>query len=282
MRVRKITSLTAGLSFTIVILTSIILYIVPQGRVAYWADWHLWGLDKEQWGAVHINVGLLFLLSLFLHIYYNWKPLMAYLKDRSRRMKIFTPSFTLALLICTATVVGTLFVVPPFSWVLDLNTAFKDSGARKYGEPPYGHAELSTLQSFAKKVDMDGEAAVKRLQEAGFQVNDGKQTLKELATLNQTTPKALFDAMAADKKRPGTGTQGLPESPPPGTGRLSIQDLCDTYGVDTQTLLAALKAKGINADPSEPLRDIAGRHDMDTRDLYEAIQSTVAAPGNSR
>jgi ABC-type Fe3+-siderophore transport system permease subunit len=89
MSMRKITSLTATLSFILTVTTSIILYIVPQGRVAYWSDWRMWGLTKTQWGDVHINVGLLFLLALFLHIYYNWKPLMAYLKDRSKRMVFF-------------------------------------------------------------------------------------------------------------------------------------------------------------------------------------------------
>jgi hypothetical protein len=61
------------------VLTSIILYIVPQGRVAYWADWKLWGLTKTDWGNIHINLGLLFLIALFIHIYYNWKPLINYL-----------------------------------------------------------------------------------------------------------------------------------------------------------------------------------------------------------
>ena len=50
MKMRKITSLTAALSFLLMVLTSIILYIVPQGRVAYWADWRLWGLSKTDWG----------------------------------------------------------------------------------------------------------------------------------------------------------------------------------------------------------------------------------------
>ena len=281
MSMRKITSLTASLSFIVVVVTSVILYIVPQGRVAYWADWHLWGLDKEAWGAIHINTGLLFLLALFLHIYYNWKPLMAYLKDRSRQMKIFTPSFNLALLVCVATVVGTLFMVPPFSWVLDLNTAFKDSGARKYGEPPYGHAELSTLESFAKKVGINAEEARKRMQDAGFNVSNGKQTLKELATINQTTPKALFDVMTGDDNRAVKGKDGLPETAPPGTGRLSLKELCNSYGLDPQALLAALKTKSINADESETLRDIAGRHGMGARELYDVIRSAAPPFGKS-
>ena len=66
MKLRKITSLTAALAFVLMVLTSIILYIVPQGRIAYWADWHLWGLTKTEWGNIHINSGLLFLSFHFL------------------------------------------------------------------------------------------------------------------------------------------------------------------------------------------------------------------------
>ncbi|BBO84095.1 hypothetical protein DSCO28_46610 [Desulfosarcina ovata subsp. sediminis] len=275
MNMRKITSLTATLSFIVVVVTSIILYIVPQGRVAYWADWRLWGLSKEQWGEIHINVGLLFLLALILHIYYNWKPLMAYLKDKRRQMKIFTPAFNVALAICAVTVAGTLFMVPPFSWVLNLNGAFKDAGAEKYGEPPYGHAELSTIQSFAKKVELDPQTALQRLQAAGYQVTDGSETLLELATRNQTTPKALYAAMRpAGAPVPAEG-KGMPDSPPPGTGRLSLADICSTYGLDLQALLAALKTKNISADASESLRDIAKRYGMGPVDLYEVVRSAA-------
>ena len=34
-KIRRITSLTASMAFILMLLTSIILYIVPQGRVAY-------------------------------------------------------------------------------------------------------------------------------------------------------------------------------------------------------------------------------------------------------
>lgn len=63
--------------------TSVILYIVPHGRIAYWSDWHLFGLSKEEWGRIHNNLGVLFLLSLFLNLYYNWKPILFYLKNKT-------------------------------------------------------------------------------------------------------------------------------------------------------------------------------------------------------
>ena len=274
MTVRKITSLTATLAFILMVVTSIILYLVPQGRVAYWADWRMWGLTKTQWGDVHINVGLLFLLALCLHIYYNWKPLMAYLKDRAKQMKVFTPSFNVALTVCVLTVAGTLILVPPFSWVLDFNTVLKDAGAEKYGEPPYGHAELSSLNTFAKKMGIDAGAARQRLENEGFQVAGGDQTLQAMASINSTTPKALYEAMqgAAESTSP---KKGLPDTAAPGTGQLTIAEICTTYGLDSQMLLSALETKNISATTTDSLRNIAERHGMGSVDLYETIKSVA-------
>jgi hypothetical protein len=73
MKLRKITSLTALLAFFFLAATSIVLYVAPQGRVAYWADYRFLPLSKTDWGNIHINLGLLFLFSIILHVYYNWK-----------------------------------------------------------------------------------------------------------------------------------------------------------------------------------------------------------------
>ena len=128
MKIRKITSLTASFAFILMLLTSVILYVVPQGRVAYWADWRFLGLSKTEWGNLHINLGLLFLIALVLHIYYNWKPLMSYLKDKARKMKVFTSEFNVALVITILFIIGTYFLAAPFSWVMNLNDHFKDRG----------------------------------------------------------------------------------------------------------------------------------------------------------
>ena len=46
MNIRKITSMTMLVSFVLLLVNSVILYVVPEGRVAYWADWHMGGLTK--------------------------------------------------------------------------------------------------------------------------------------------------------------------------------------------------------------------------------------------
>jgi hypothetical protein len=68
MSLRRIVSLSMMLSIVGMLVSSIILYIVPQGRIAYWSGWTLLGLSKSQWGAIHTNLGFLMLVSGSFHI----------------------------------------------------------------------------------------------------------------------------------------------------------------------------------------------------------------------
>ena len=47
--------------------SGIILYIAPPGRVANWTNWQVWGLGKDQWGAMERNGWGYFDLSFYLH-----------------------------------------------------------------------------------------------------------------------------------------------------------------------------------------------------------------------
>ena len=213
MTLRKITSLTALLSFILMLLTSIILYIVPEGRVAYWSDWRLWGLSKTQWGALHVNLGFLFVLSGILHIYYNWKPIVSYMKKRGKELTVFTVNFNIAfivLIVCTA---GTYFEIPPFHWVQTLGESIKDAGSRTYGEPPYGHAELSSLKLLSRRLGLDLTTSVTALKKANIRIESETQSILEIAKANGLTPKVVYETMLPEP----VATEGstLPEFPKP-------------------------------------------------------------------
>jgi hypothetical protein len=274
--IRRITSLTASLAFILMVLTSVILYIVPQGRVAYWADWHLWGLTKTDWGNIHINLGLLFLIALSFHIYYNWKPLINYMKDRAKNVKIFTGEFNTALVITIAFVVGTYLMVPPFSWILSLNDHFKDSGAVKYGEPPYGHAELSSLKTFAKKLNLDLSKSMELLNKAGYPIEDDTVTLQAIGKRYGIAPQQIYETVkpaeiAADQNSGNKIT--VPRSPPPGTGNLTLADFCTQYELSSQLVIRELKGKGLTASADLTLKEIASQNQTSPIDLYEIIKS---------
>ena len=149
MNIRRITSLTMFLSFVLLMLTSIILYIVPHGRVAYWADWHLWGISKTEWGNLHINLGVLLLIAFAFHLYFNFNVFMAYLKNKTKELRIINANFNAAFLLTLLFCIGTYFMVPPLSYVIHLGEFITEKADVKYGEPPYGHAELSSLNCFS-------------------------------------------------------------------------------------------------------------------------------------
>ncbi len=68
---RKVTALTLAISGLIELITSVVLYILPSGRVAYWSNYQLFGLSKTEWGNIHITVGTLFVVMGAILRYLN-------------------------------------------------------------------------------------------------------------------------------------------------------------------------------------------------------------------
>ena len=56
---------------------------------------------------------------------------------------------------------------------------------------------------------------------------------------------------------------------------MTIAEICTTYGLDSQMLLAALETKNISATATDSLRNIAERHGMGPVSLYETIKSVA-------
>lgn len=281
MNIRKVTSMTMLISFVLLVLTSIILYIVPQGRVAYWADWHLWGLTKTHWGNLHINLGFLFLLAGLLHICYNWKPLKAYMKNRARELKIFTPSFNVAMILTLVVGVGTYLEVPPMSTVINFGDSIKDAAAEKYGEPPYGHAELSSLKLFSKKQNIDLEKAVQLLEGAGIQFKDSTETLASIASANELSPQEVYKIIeSAVEKSEMNGNVTFPDSPMPGFGNKTLAAICAEFNLMFPAIQRGLAQNGIKAEANMTIKEIATENDTAPMALFEAIHGLVNAEAN--
>ena len=279
MNMRRISSLTSLLTFLITILTSVILYIVPHGRVAYWADWRLWGLTKEDWAGIHTNVGFLFLLALVVHVFYNWKAILLYLKTKSKSLRIVTPEFNVALLLTVICILGTYFGLPPFSTVLNISEGFKEAAIQKYGEPPYGHAELSSLKTFTKKTNLDLDKAMVLLATAGYKFDSAEMTLKEVAERHGISPQDLYKVMKSAERKNEirmdavTGKVLMPEEPVPGTGRLTLADLCSQYGINMKQVTRHLKEQGLEAEVSDTIKKIGEKNDLNPTDVYLKIRA---------
>lgn len=195
MTFRKTTSLTTLISFVLLLFSSIILYVTPQGKIAFWANWKMIGLNKEQWEALHTNLGFLFIVAGIAHTVLNWKPIVAYMKNKSKQLKIFTADFNLALGITLIITLLTLFELPPIIGIRNFNDDLKAAAAKKYGKPPYSHAEASPLNSFCKRTGLELETAIDQLNTAGIEGVSKDATLADLAETNGKTPQQVYEAM---------------------------------------------------------------------------------------
>ncbi len=269
LKIRKLVSLTAFLSFIGLVITSVILYFLPHGRIAYWNDWHLWGLSKDDWDALHINLGVLFLVAICFHIYLNWSALVNYLKNKARKLVIFTKEFGLALVLVIAFIVGTIAYVPPFSSIVNFSESLKNIVSKKYAEPPYGHAELSSLAVFCRKTGINLADALRRLKSEGVAVKNSKETIKEIAKANGMTPEEVYRKMLP--KEPQQFNYLL-ETPRPGLGKMTLSEFCNGYHLSVDDVLDILSKSRIEARPEMTMKQIANENGMTPLDVYYVIK----------
>ena len=103
---RGMTSFFTLFGFLVMSITGLILYIVPEGRVAYWTFWDLIGLSKTDWDNIHILSSILFIIAGGFHIYFNWKPLMNYFRDKVTHTVKLRKELVISLVISLSDVPG--------------------------------------------------------------------------------------------------------------------------------------------------------------------------------
>lgn len=276
---RKITSMTMLVSLVLLVLNSIVLYVVPEGRVAYWADWRFWGLTKTEWGDQHVTIGFLFIAAGLLHLYYNWAAIKNYMKNRLKEIRVFTLPFNVGLLITALVTVMTYFHVPPVNMILELGAHFKEAGAEKYGEPPYGHAELSSLKMFTKKEGIDLDEAMALLQQKGLEVRGSDQTLLAISQDNGMTPQQVYavikPAARALETPQAVNVPAFPDEPKPGFGRKTLEQVCSELKLEYATVAKGLQAKGLTVEAGKTIHEIAEASGKEPMEIFEAMRAVV-------
>ena len=70
------------LSFLVIAVTGIVLFITPPGRIANWSDWRLLGFSKSQWQTVHTIFSFIFVVAASFHLFFNWRVILGYMAKR--------------------------------------------------------------------------------------------------------------------------------------------------------------------------------------------------------
>ncbi len=131
---RRITSFLMLFAFVIMVLSGIVEFISPFGRLAMMIRWDFLGLDKMRWQALHIVFMVVFTVAGLVHIWLNLKPIKAYLKNKSRTLIVFTKEMVIALLITGGLFGATVVKYPPIESFVKLNKSFNDYWIAKFKE----------------------------------------------------------------------------------------------------------------------------------------------------
>lgn len=223
---RAMTSVLITCSSVMLLFSGIVLFLAPPGRIANWNGWNVLGIGKHDWGGLHVWFAVLFLAAAVLHVFYNWRVLVAYFKHRHTRRLAFRLEWAVALLLCIGVFAGTRAGVVPFSSLLKLGGCGGESegggGGRSGGGGHRGQALSAT----------------------------GAVQSCEATVVGKTN--AVAGAVGSFH---GGGPGG-------GMGRRTLAEICATEKVDIQLALSRLQARGLKATAEQTLRDIAGANQL--------------------
>jgi hypothetical protein len=261
---RAFVTLFVTLAFTLLVVSGIVLYVAPPGRVAHWSRWTLGLLDKGAWQSVHTVFAFLFVLAGAFHLYFNWRILWSYLRTKlvaGIRMK---RELGLAAGLVVAVAALTLAELPPFATVMDLGERAKHSWAVDGGEPPIPHAEILTLERLASITQMPLDRVLDNLEQAGVKGATAQSTIAALATANGRTPPQVWTVLKGSEtpKELPTGR---------GYGRKSVGEVCVQLDLPPEEGLARLRRHGIEARTDTKMRALADQHDRSPHDLLEIL-----------
>ena len=261
------TSMGLALAFLVMLLSGIVLFISPPGRVANWTDWNLFGLTKKEWQNQHIVFGFAFIILSIFHLFViNWKTFLSYLRNKASKGLNSPAEPVVSIVLFALLAFGTFWHLPPFEQIIAFGERLSGSWERKTGAPPVPHAETFTLDELGRlpQVGVPGAEIVKRLQAAGIKVRDTKQTLQEIASNNRVEVQRLYGFVAAERPSPmfAEGAEW---------GRRTLSAAADSAGVSPLALQQALKQQGIEGSPDERLGDIASKNGIKTSELIRKI-----------
>ena len=262
------TTFVVTISFVVDTISGIILYVAPPGRIANWTNWTIWGLNKEEWGAIHTIFGYLLLIIVGIHLYYNWKIFMNFIWSKIRKALNLRWELSAAILINLLLFVATLWSIPPFSTTMNLGERFKESWEEsKAVAAPVRQAQELSLQEFAARIQTPVDQILSALKSKGYKVRDTQQTLGEIAQQNNTSPDKLYEAMRSGGVKPAV-PKTIEGS---GLGRKTLETISSEQGLSIDEVLSRLKQKGISAQPGDRLKDVANEHEKSALEIHNII-----------
>ncbi len=261
---RAFVSFGLFVAFFIIFITGLMLYLAPSGRVAHWVNWKIFGLDKNQWQALHTIFSFLFVILSIFHLFsINWKAFWSYITSKTRQGLNKGRELYAAILLMLVIFAGTLLNVTPFSSVMNFAEYITDVWEQTIENPPVPHAEkLSLIELSYQLEDFDVEKIVNRLQNNNIRFDSVTQTLEDIGKKNELPPVEIYNRIVKNSLGGMAGS---------GMGLKSLETFAADEHLNIDTLLRHLEDKGIEATREQSLKEIASKNDMPAKDIYNYL-----------
>ena len=244
-------------SFLIILISGIILYIAPPGRVSNWTNWTLFGFTKGQWQAMHTLFSLTFvILSVFHLIVFNWKVFWLYIVTKSTGGLNKKRELLISLVLIVVVFSGTYFNLQPFKAVIDFGDWTTESWEVKEEIAPIPHAELLTIKELSGRyIPMSADSILLLIKAKGLKADSTGQTIQKISEQNSITPAQLYSIITPENKAGLKKPSHTPQMQ--GLGRKTLLEIATEREVNVSVYVEILKKNNIQAKPEDKIKAIA-------------------------
>lgn len=186
-------------SFLIILITGIILYLAPVGRVARWIDWSLIGLHKKDWEAIHTVFSFAFVLLSIFHLFFiNWKSFWSYLRNKTKKGLDRKIEFYTSTLFSILIFIAIVFSIPPINAIVDFGNILTESWEEENNLPPVEQVELLTINDLSKQIKNSSiELITQKLKTNNIIFNSPEETLLEIGEINDISIREIYSIITS-------------------------------------------------------------------------------------
>ncbi len=172
------------MTFTVIALSGIALFLRPEGSIARLTGWTFFGLSKGGWEGLHSIFAGLFLLSILFHLFFNWKVLAYYFTGKSGKSIRLKKEISAAAVVLMIFLAASIYQLQPVWKLIDLRQYLKNAKYMLNEDPAGSYAEKITLNEISLMVDIPPEEVLSKIRKKGYIVKHEDISLSDLAMEN--------------------------------------------------------------------------------------------------
>ena len=181
------------ISFIVMLLSGVILYVAPEGSLSRWVGWDVMNLTKKQWEHQHSIFSLVFILfSVFHIIKINWGLLLSYFALENKKLtniKELLAAFIISILVF----VGTFFNLSPFENIIKFGSNISENQTIGVKRPDIPDVDKLLLSEFSEKVFNISITEMEIILETNnLKIDNTNVTVNEFCLKNDMSPQELY------------------------------------------------------------------------------------------